>query len=120
MKSGSSNKKLIGLGLVGALVTGFLASACCLGPLLLALLGVGSAGFLGIFAPYRPFFLAFTLLFLGLAFYLAYRRPREAAACPDGGCTAPGGRKIQKVILWLAAGMAIVFLFFPDILMRLR
>ncbi len=41
---------------LGAVLSAFLASACCVGPLVFALLGLGGAGFLVKFEPYRPYF----------------------------------------------------------------
>ncbi|WP_460034686.1 mercuric transporter MerT family protein [Methylothermus subterraneus] len=64
------------------------ASACCVLPLVLVSLGIGGAwvGSLTAMAPYRPIFLGLTLLFLGLAFYQLYLKPRACApgeVCAD-------------------------------------
>ena len=47
------------------------ASVCCVGPLLLVTLGVGGAwiGTLTRFEPYRPIFVALTVLFFGVAYW---------------------------------------------------
>ena len=61
-----------------ALIAGALAaigaSVCCVGPLVLLLLGIGGAwiGHLTALEPYRPIFIGLTLLFLGLAFHRLY------------------------------------------------
>jgi len=44
--------------LAGSLIAAFLASACCIGPLLLGAVGLGSLGFASALAPLRPWFLA--------------------------------------------------------------
>ncbi len=110
----SREKKLLGFGLLGAIITGFLASACCIGPLLLVFLGIGSAGALATLEPYRPFFMIVTLLFLGAGFYFTYRKPK--ATCPDSACCAGGDKKVQKILLWLATLFALLMLFFPQLM----
>ena len=59
----------------GAVAAAIAASACCVGPLLFALLGLGGAGALVALEPYRPLFTAVTVLLLGIGWYLTYRRP---------------------------------------------
>lgn len=118
VKASGSNKKFIGLGLAGALTTGFLASACCLTPLALALLGAGGAGYVAGFASSRPVFIALTVLFFALASYFTYRKPREAS-CSLKRCAVPDKKRGQKVFLWFCAALALALMFYPDILMRL-
>ncbi|ORJ60583.1 mercuric transporter MerT family protein [Geothermobacter hydrogeniphilus] len=108
-------KKLAGLGLVGAVISGFLASACCIGPLLMVLLGVGSAGALTALEPWRPVMMVLTFLFLGLGFYATYRRP-QTANCSETACCGPGRKRLQKLMLWLAALFSLAMLFFPQIM----
>ena len=57
----------------GAVGSAVAASICCLGPLLLAILGIGGGALFLRFEPYRPLFSAVAVLLLGLAFYLSYR-----------------------------------------------
>jgi mercuric ion transport protein len=47
----------------GAIAAAVAASACCIGPLVFALLGIGGAGFLVALEPYRP---VFTVVTVGL------------------------------------------------------
>jgi mercuric ion transport protein len=99
------------LAAVGAVGAAFLASLCCVGPLLFVTLGVG-AGLASTFAPLQPFFTAVAVVLLALGFYVVYGR-REAPACaPDGTCTVPRDRTRDKVLLWLATVVALVFLTF--------
>ena len=53
------------------------ASVCCVGPLVLLTLGIGGAWIANLTAlePLRPWFIAATLLFLGLAFRRLYLQP---------------------------------------------
>jgi mercuric ion transport protein len=68
-------------GLVGAVAAAVGASVCCLGPLLLLAVGVGGAwiGNLTAMERYRSYWMAATLVFLGLAFVRVYRKPKEDA-----------------------------------------
>ena len=52
---------------IGSVVGAVLASACCLGPLILGAVGAGSLGVAAALAPYRPWFLALTAVLLGVA-----------------------------------------------------
>ena len=99
------------LGALGAVVSGLLASACCIGPLLAVFLGVGGAGALARFAPYRPWFGGLMGGFLGYGFYRASWRPRRG-----GACCAPAALRVQRVILWIATVLAAGLFLFPRFL----
>jgi len=71
----AAGTRLLNAGAIGSAIA---ASICCLGPLALAVLGLGGGALLLKFEPYRPYFLIVTALFLGAAFYLTYRRARPA------------------------------------------
>ena len=90
-----------------------LASSCCMGPLLLVMLGFSGAwiGNLTVLEPYRPLFTAAALLSL----FLAYRQIfRPANACQPGQvCAIPQVRSSYKFIFWSVAGMVAVALGFP-------
>ena len=71
------------LGLAGA----FLASACCIGPLVLLTLGISGACVSNLTAlePYKPIFAVIALGFIGVGFGLSTpEQVREAAAVADG------------------------------------
>ena len=89
------------------------ASACCAGPLLLVLLGVGGAwgSRLRALEPYQPFFIAAMLAFLGYAFYRLYLRPARCA--PGDACAVPDTRQRQKALFWLASAFAIALVSMP-------
>ncbi len=90
-----------------------LASACCLGPLLLLSLGFSGAWIANLTAlePYRPIFVGLALL----ALFLAGRRIfRPVAECkPDDACLVPGARTAYKVVFWAVAALVFVGLVFP-------
>jgi mercuric ion transport protein len=90
-----------------------LASACCLGPLILVLLGFSGAwiGNLSVLEPYRPLFFGFALVALGLA---AWRVFRPVEACETGGtCSTPQSRRMQKILFSVVAALAMVAFVFP-------
>lgn len=100
------------LAALGAIGAAFLASLCCVGPLLFVTLGVG-AGLASTFEPLRPIFTLLTVALLAFGFYVVYGRRGAPVCAPDGSCTVPR-RTREKVILWIAAVVAVVFLAFPQ------
>lgn len=101
----------------GAIVSAFIASACCVGPLVLALLGLGGGALLLEFEPYRPYFMVVTLGLLGLGFWLQYRKPKPVTNA-DGiscDCPTPRANKAGRVMLWVATVLVVAFLAFPYI-----
>lgn len=100
------------LGIFGAITGAVLASACCIGPLVLAGLGVGAVAAAQSFTPYRPLFLAVTVLFLGVGFYFAYRKPKQAA-CAGEVCEAPRVRRWGRPLLWIATAIVAALVAFP-------
>jgi len=97
----------------GAIGAALLASLCCVGPLLFVTLGVG-AGFASQFEPLRPLFTVLSVGLLALGFYVVYGRRTAPVCAPDGSCAVPLDRTRDKVLLWLATVLAIVFLTFPQ------
>ncbi len=88
------------------------ASACCIGPVVLSLLGAGALGAAAVqLEPYRPWFISLTVLLVGAAFYGAYR-PNQAETCEDEACT-PRSRRTAKVLAWIVAASAAIVIAFP-------
>jgi len=96
----------------GSVLTGILASACCIGPLVFALAGVSGAAFAHRFEPLRPYLLVLTYALLGGAFYLTYRSQPTACA-PDGTCEMPRTNRVSRAMLWIAAMIVILATAFP-------
>ena len=101
----------------GSLVAGVLAaigaSVCCVGPLVLLTLGIGGAWIANLTAlePLRPWFIAATLLFLGLAFRRLYLQPQ---VCQPGAiCAEPISLKRQRLIFWVVALALLALLSVP-------
>lgn len=96
------------LSMLGAIGAAIAASACCLVPAVLAVLGLSGAGLGAALAPYRYYFLAATGMALGVGFWLAYRREKDAC-----GCSVPRGRRTTRVALWFTAALAVALAAYP-------
>ncbi len=94
-----------------SVVAAALASACCLGPVLLAGIGAGALGAAAVrLEPLRPVFLAVTAVLLAFAFYGAYRHTGTCEA--DGRCRAASGPGARFVV-WLVAALVGLLVAFP-------
>ena len=89
------------------------ASVCCVGPLVLLMLGIGGAwvGNLTAFEPYRPFFVGVMLIFIGLAYRKLYLVPQVCA--PGAACADPLVLKRQRLIFWIVAVLMLGLLAVP-------
>ena len=93
-----------------------LATTCCLGPLVLVMLGFSGAwiGNLTILEPYRPLFIGVALV----AMFCAWRGIfKPAQDCKPGEvCAIPQVRTAYKTIFWVVAALVLVALGFPYVL----
>ena len=99
-------------GILGALA----ASTCCIVPLTLFSLGISGAwiGQLTALEPYKPFFIAITVGFLGYGYWLVYRKPK--VACAEGEvCARPLPNRLVKGVLLFATALVILVLLWPAI-----
>ena len=108
--------KLKNASLIGSVLTGVLASVCCIGPIVFALLGIGGAGFILKFEAYRPLFAGVAILFLVVGGYLTYRKPTSMDCSPGSLCANPKSNRINKVVFWIAAIIVLLALLVPTIL----
>jgi len=74
--------------IVGAVITAFLASTCCLGPLLFLIFGVsvGSLSFLHIFAPYHMYFSIVAILIIVYLWGNWFFKLRKKPVCEGSIC----------------------------------
>lgn len=103
-------EKLVNIGSASA---AFLASLCCIGPIILAGLGLGGAGLIAGLEAYRPYMMGLTSILLGAAFFVTYRKREEV--CEDGTCKVRRGSKGSQITLWIVTVLALLFLVFPYI-----
>ena len=95
----------------GALAT-LLASVCCLGPLVLLMVGISGAwiGRLAALGPYQPLFIAAACV----ALYFAWRRIWQPASCEPGlVCATPAAKLAYKVLFAVVALVLLAALGFP-------
>ncbi len=104
-----------GLAVFGAVLGALASSSCCVVPLALFSIGVGGAwiGNLAALAPYQPYFVAPTLVFLGAGFVMVYRRPKAAAGADGAFCARPVAGRITKTALWLSTVLVAAAAAFP-------
>lgn len=105
------DNKVMNLPIFGSLISAIIASLCCIGPIVLAVLGVGGAGLFSKFASLRPYLMGMTVVFLSLAFYFTYRKRK--IRCEDGSCKIRRAPKWNKIALWAATIFVVFFLAFP-------
>ncbi len=101
-----------GVSLLAAGVAAILASTCCLGPLLLLMLGISGAwiGMLALLEPYRPYFIGLSFI----ALVLSWRRIwRPVRACASGeSCAAPRMKWTYRVLYVVVVGLLLVAVSF--------
>lgn len=99
--------------LLGAGLAAIFASACCLGPLVLIMMGISGAwiSYLGVLEPYQPIFLGAALV----ALYFAWRDIwRPAAACEPGQvCAVPQVNRAYKVLFGMVVVLLVITLGLP-------
>jgi mercuric ion transport protein len=106
-------KKETGI-LLGSFIASILASVCCIGPILFAILGISSAGIISKFEPYRGIVSVTALGLLALSFYFTYKK-KPAEECKEGSlCAIPKSAVWNKRILWIATLIIIGTLTFPQ------
>ncbi len=97
----------------GAVVGAVAASLCCILPVIAAALGLAGFAAAEFFARWRPYFLGGTFGLLGAGFYWAYRSPRQQTCEPGSVCERTPVGRWNRLLLWLAAGLVILFSTFP-------
>jgi len=99
--------------LIAGVIAGITASACCLGPLVLLMLGISGSWISNLTAlePYRPIFIGVTLMFLGLVFRKLYLVPQHCAN--DAPCAQSVNLRKQRIVFWLVTGVVSLMVAFP-------
>lgn len=90
-----------------------LASACCLGPLILVVLGVSGAwiGNLTKLEPYHWYFIAASVVALVFA---GRRIFRPAIACAPGEvCAVPQIRRVYKILFGIISALVLLAVLYP-------
>jgi len=95
---------------LAGIVAAILASSCCIGPLILAGLGISSVGIFSSLEKYRPLFMIITFAFIGTSFYLTYRKKKSDECCDINKVKID---RIKKVTLWVITAVVVGLLLFP-------
>jgi len=117
-ETNNDNKSKPQWGLIAAIAAAVAASVCCVGPLVLVALGISGAWIsnLTAFEPYRPIFITLTFMFLGLAYYKVYRKPKTQNCKPESYCANPKKDKINKAVLWSITLLIVGMFIFPNVI----
>jgi mercuric ion transport protein len=98
----------------GVMRGGVLGSLCCLGPLVLVMLGVSGAwiGNLTALEPYRLLFLGVAVVCLVLASRSIYRAPAAETCAPGTVCALPQTQRLYKRLFWGVSVLVLAALTF--------
>lgn len=101
--------------LTGGLIAGLLASACCVGPLALVMVGISGAWIsnLTLLEPYRWIFVGIALVFMALAWRRIYRAPAAADCEPGTVCALPQTNRVYRVMFWVVSALVLLAFAFP-------
>lgn len=103
----NDNKTFFKIGIMGA----FLASLCCLGPLILIALGVGTASGVLSIGYNKPYFLVGALLFFVIAAWFYFRKKQKAVCdCGDGSGKLDNKKIAVQVMIALCAMITLYLL----------
>jgi len=98
-----------------SLASAFVASLCCVLPLAVVFLGVGSGAFMMTTMKYSNILIPTGVIGVGLGYFLYFRDKKKSAAC---GCPMRSG-KLNLTILTFATLMvllSVVFNLFPELI----
>lgn len=99
--------------LFSSVALGVLSSACCIGPLVFATLGIAGAAAAQRLEPLRPYLLVATYGLLAWAFYSTYR-PEQRDCGPGEACEMPATNRAGKIALWMVAAVVLLATTFPS------
>lgn len=103
------------LPLLAGVAAGLAASLCCVGPLLLLLLGISGAwiSYLTVLEPLRPLFIGLSALFMVMAYRRLYARSRQVE-CVDGRvCARPPVQRGYRIAFWSALVLVLLSVASP-------
>ncbi len=95
----------------GGIVAAILASTCCIGPLILTILGISGAAILSKFEILRTPMIAVVFIFFGIAGVSLYRKRNMCD--PESLCA--GSKKFRKmtIIYWIGLAAALLIITSP-------
>jgi mercuric ion transport protein len=103
----NDDKTFLKIGVVAA----FLASLCCLGPLILIALGVGTASSVLSIGYNKPYFLIGALAFFTVAAWFYFRKKQKAVCdCGDGSGKLDNKKVAVQVVIALCVMVTLYLL----------
>jgi mercuric ion transport protein len=99
--------------LIASILAAIGVSVCCVGPLVLLVLGIGGAWISNLTAlePYRPWFIGLTFVFWVLAFRKLYGLSNTCA--PNTPCADSLIRRRQRLVFWVVTVLLLALLAAP-------
>ncbi len=104
--------------ILASLPSAIVASLCCVLPLAVVMLGIGSGAFMMYTMKYSNIFIPIGVIGVGLGYFFYFREKRK---CDALACRMAAGR-FNLVILIFATGvvvMAVVFKIFPEFVVQI-
>jgi hypothetical protein len=98
-----------------SLASAFVASLCCVLPLAVVLLGVGSGAFMMTTMKYSNIFIPIGVIGVGSGYFLYFRQKKKSAAC---GCPMPAGKLNLTILIFATILVVLSFVFnvFPGLI----
>jgi len=116
MKENKHIENKVGLFIGSGVIAGILASVCCIGPLVLTILGVSGAAILSKFDVLRLPFMILVFALFGVAGILLYKKRNT---CEIGSiCADPKKFKTMVYAYWIGLVIAVIGLMSPYILAK--
>ena len=101
-----------------SLASAFVASLCCVLPLAVVLLGIGSGAFMMTTMNYSNIFIPIGVIGVGLGYFLYFRQKKKSAAC---GCPMPAGKLNLTILIFatIVIFLSVIFNVFPEFIVPL-
>tara|TARA_R110001592_G_scaffold104699_2_gene294603 strand:- start:2270 stop:2617 length:348 start_codon:yes stop_codon:yes gene_type:complete len=101
------SEKVSNLPIIGGDIAAIGAGICCLGPIVLLMLGISGSwiGNLTLLEPYRPIFILAVIALFSFAGWKVYR-PVDSCE-PGTACSTPQVQRRRQIIFWLTAITAL-------------
>jgi hypothetical protein len=98
-----------------SLVSALVSSLCCVLPLTVVLLGIGSGAFMMTTMKYSNIFIPIGVIGVGLGYFLYFRQKKKSAAC---GCPMPAGKLNLTILIFATIVVVLSFIFnvFPELI----
>jgi mercuric ion transport protein len=106
----NDDKTFLKIGVIGA----FLASLCCLGPLILIALGIGTASGVLSIGYNKPYFLVGALVFFTVAAWFYFKKKQKAVCdCGDGLGKLDNKKVAVQIVIafWIMVALYLVLTF---------